>query len=106
MRFGWFQDPDNVVYADVNEFAEHFSKETGIQNFREKLEEFRAAPLKEGVLLKGKKRVSVKLFIPDLYFEDKNQKLPMGDTVWVYIGEYYPCNCVYWPRNGGADYEK
>lgn len=106
MRFGWFQDSDNVVYADVNEFAEHFSKETGIQNFREKLEEFRATPLKEGVLLKGKKRVSVKLFIPDLYFEDKNQKLPMGDTVWVYMGEYYPCNCVYWPRNGGADYEK
>ena len=22
MRFGWFQDPDNVVYADVEEFAE------------------------------------------------------------------------------------
>lgn len=97
MRYGWFQDQDNVVYADVNEFAEYYEKETGIQNFREKLEDFRANPTKEGALLKGKKRVSVKLFIPDLYFEDK-PKLPMGDTVWVYAGEYYPCNCVYWPQ--------
>ena len=54
--------------------------------------------LKEGVLLKGKKRTTVKLFIPDLYFADKSEKLPMGDTVWVYMGEYYPCHCVYWPR--------
>ena len=98
MRFQWFQDPDNVVYADVNEFAEHFGKETGVENFREKLDAFREEPVKEGVILKGKKRTSMKLFIPDLYFADKKEKLEMGDTVWVYLGEYYPCYCVYWPR--------
>lgn len=98
MRFGWFQDPDNVVYADVEEFADFFGKETGIENFRAKLEAFKAEPTKEGVLLKGKKRTTVKLFIPDLYFSDKKTKLEMGDTVWVYMGEYYPCHCVYWPQ--------
>ena len=98
MRFGWFQDPDNVVYADVEEFADHFGKETGIENFRTKLDAFRAQPTKEGILLKGKKRTTVKLFIPDLYFSDKKTKLEMGDTVWVYMGEYYPCYCVYWPQ--------
>ncbi|MDO4545523.1 MAG: hypothetical protein Q4C25_05145 [Bacillota bacterium] len=98
MRFGWFQDPDNVVYADVEEFAEHFGKETGVENFRQKLEDFRDNPTKDGILLKGRKRTTLKLFIPDLYFEDKKEKLQMGDTVWVYLGEYYPCYCVYWPK--------
>ena len=97
MRFSWFQNQDNVVYADVNEFAETFGKETGVQNFREKLDSFRADPVKEGILLKGKKRTTLKLFIPDLYFDDKEEKLEMGDTVWVYMGEYYPSYCVYWP---------
>ena len=58
MRFGWFRDPDNIVYSDVNEFADHFGRETGVQNFREKLEEFRDNPTKEGILLKGKKRTN------------------------------------------------
>ena len=98
MRFGWFKDQDNVVYSDINEFADHFGRETGVQNFREKLEEFRDNPVKEGILIKGKKRTTLKLFIPDLYFADKPEKLPMGDTVWVYMGEYYPCHCVYWPQ--------
>ncbi len=97
MRFGWFLEEDNIVYSDVNEFADHFGNETGIPNFREKLESFRDNPVKEGVLIKGRKRTTVKLFIPDLYFEDKNKKIPMGDTVWVFMGEYYPCHCVYWP---------
>ena len=98
MRFGWFQDPDNVVYADVDQFADHFGKEAGIENFRTKLENFKANPTAEGILLKGRKRTTVKLFIPDLYFADKKTKLEMGDTVWVYMGEYYPCYCVYWPQ--------
>ena len=63
-----------------------------------KLEDFKANPTKEGVLLKGKKRTTVKLFIPDLTFAEKKTRLEMGDTVWVYMGEYYPCYCVYWPQ--------
>ncbi|NLD20632.1 MAG: hypothetical protein GX663_10400 [Clostridiales bacterium] len=98
MRFGWFQDQDNVVYADVEEFAGNFGKETGVENFRDKLDAFRANPVKEGILLKGRKRTTLKLFIPNMYFENKKEKLDMGDTVWVYLGEYYPCYCVYWPE--------
>ena len=30
--------------------------------------------------------------------DDKKEKLEMGDTVWVYLGEVYPCYCVYWPQ--------
>ena len=99
MRFAWFKDPENVIYADVDQFADYFGKETGVVDFRRKLEEFRNNPIKEGVVLKGKKRTSLKLIIPDLLFEDKEEKLPMGDTVWVYLGEVYPCYCVYWPKD-------
>lgn len=97
MKLSWFKNPDNVIYADVNEFADNFGKETGVSNLRAKLEEFKKNPTKEGVFLKGTKRTTIRLMIPDMFFEGE-EKLDMGDTVWVYLGEYYPCYCVYWPR--------
>ena len=95
MNFKWFQDGDNVVYADVEVFASNFGKEAGIPDFRERLDQFRDNPVKEGISVKGKKRTTLKLFIPDLYFGEE-EKLEMGDTVWVYMGEHYPSYCVYW----------
>lgn len=96
MRLAWFRNPDNVVYADINEFADNFGKETGISELRKKLEAFRDNPSKDGVYLKGTKRTTLRVFIPDLYFAGE-ERLDMGDTVWVYMGDYYPCYCVYWP---------
>ena len=96
MKIDWFKNPDNVIYADINEFADNFGKETGISGLRNKLEQFRENPTKEGMLLRGTKRTTLKIFIPDMYFEDE-EKLDMGDTVWIYMGEYYPCYCLYWP---------
>ncbi|MBN7774225.1 hypothetical protein [Clostridium aminobutyricum] len=95
MNIKWFKDPDNVVYADVNQFAENFSKETGIDNLREKLEEFKKNPVKEGKILTGKKRTSIKLMVPNLTF---GQPIEMGETVWVYLGENYESYCLYWPQ--------
>ena len=34
MRREWFENPDNIVYADTNEFADNFGKETGISDLR------------------------------------------------------------------------
>ena len=93
MRLAWFKNPDNVVYADVDEFAENFGKETGISDLRGEIEKFREAPVPEGIILKGKKRSSIKLFIPNMYFA---QPIEMGDTVWVYKGENYESYCLYW----------
>ena len=94
----WLKDQDHVVYTNVNDFAEHFGKEMGIENFRRKLEDFKANPVKEGIQLKGKRRTTFKLFIPDMYFEEDDEKLDMGDSLWIYMGDLYPCYCVYWPR--------
>ena len=94
----WLQNQDHIVYTKVDEFAGHFGMEMGIDDFRQKLEDFKANPVKEGIQLKGKKRSTFKMFIPDLYFEEKEEKLDMGDSVWIYFGDLYPCYCVYWPR--------
>lgn len=98
MRFEWLKNQDNITYVKVDEFAKQFGKQMKVDNLREILDDFKRNPAKEGLLVKGNKRSTFKLFIPDLYFEDQPEKLDMGDSVWVYIGDLYPCYCVYWPR--------
>ena len=95
MRVEWFENQDNVVYANIDEFADNFGKETGISDLRSKIEEFRANPVKEGLILRGKKRSALKLFIPDMVFD---KHIDMGESVWVYIGESYPAYCLYWSQ--------
>ena len=41
------------------------------------------------------KGTSLKLFVPDLVFEEK---LDMGDTVWVYLGQTHVSYCLYWKQ--------
>ena len=96
MRVEWFENQDNVVYANIDEFADNFGKETGISDLRGKFEEFRANPVKEGLILRGKKRSALKLFIPDMVFD---KHIDMGESVWIYIGESYPAYCLYWPQS-------
>ena len=92
MHVNWFKNPDHVVYADIGEFVDNFEKETGIDNLKEKIATFEANPVKEGVILKGRKRTSIKLFIPDMTFDEH---IDMGENVWVYMGENYECYCLY-----------
>lgn len=92
MNLNWFKDPDHVVYADVEEFVDNFARETGIEDLRAKIEAFDAHPSKEGLTLKGKKRTSIKLFIPDLVFDEH---IDMGENIWIYMGESYECYCLY-----------
>ncbi|XVG94875.1 hypothetical protein ACGCUQ_04580 [Eubacteriales bacterium KG127] len=96
MRSTFFKNPDNIVYADINQFADNFGKETGIEHLREKIEEFRANPTKEGVILKGTKRTAIRLLVPDLVF-GKDEGIELGENVWVYFGELYEVYCLYWP---------
>ena len=95
MRVEWFENQDNVVYANIDEFADNFGKETGISDLRGKIEEFKANPVKEGLILRGKKRSALKLFIPDMVFD---RHIDMGENVWIFIGETYPAYCLYWPE--------
>lgn len=102
MNVNWFKNPDHVVYADAKEFVENFEKETGISSLKERIEEFEVNPVKEGIILKGIKRTSVKLFIPDLVFDEH---IEMGENVWIYMGENYECYCLYNTGNRKSERE-
>ena len=44
MRVEWFENPDNVAYVDIDEFADHFANELGLVDLRKKIEDFRDNP--------------------------------------------------------------
>ena len=92
LRIGWLENPDNIVYADLNEFADNFGNEVGISNLKQEILNFRHNPTAEGIVLKGKKRSALKLFVPDMLFD---KHIEMGENVWVFIGETYPAYCIY-----------
>ncbi len=92
MNVNWFKNPDNIVYAPLDSFADNFAKETGIPNLRDEIIAFRENPTQEGKLLKGLKRTSLKLLIPNMTFDEK---IEMGDNVFVYMGETYDAYCIY-----------
>lgn len=93
IKLDYLKNPDNIVYADIDQFCDNFGKETGISNLREKIEAFKANPSKDGEVLTGIKRTAIRLLIPNLMFDEK---IEMGDTVWVYLGEMYEAYCLYW----------
>ena len=92
MRLEWVKDRDNVAYVDAADFFDNFSKEAGVPDLREQVEAFAAAPVKEGITIKGTKRTSLRVFIPNLYFGEERE---MGENPWVYLGDFYPAYCIY-----------
>lgn len=100
MNIHWFKNPDNIVYAKEEDFVSNFAKETGIANLAEQVSQFRKEPTAEGLILKGVRRTSLKLFVPDLMFDEH---LEMGENVWVYLGQNYPCYVLYRPWEVGED---
>ncbi len=95
MNINWFRNPDHVVYTTVEQFADNFGKETGIDDLKGEIERFRLDPEEVEKNLKGKRRTSLKLFRPNRVFDEQ---LDMGDEVWVYLGENYQSYCIYWPE--------
>lgn len=94
MNINWFKNPENVVYVREDDFVDNFARETGIENLKEELNAFRENPTPEGITLKGKKRVTVKLIIPNLMFKEK---IDMGENVFIYMGDVMESYCVYQP---------
>ena len=37
LRIGWLENPDNIVYADLEEFADNFGNEVGISNLKQEI---------------------------------------------------------------------
>ena len=68
MTLEWFKNPDHVVYVEKEKFVDNFAKETGIPNLRKEIEEFELRPIAEGKTVKGTRRTTLRLLIPNLMF--------------------------------------
>ena len=90
----WLKNEDHVVYGKEEDVVPLLSKNLKISDLGEKVKAFRENPVKEGVVLKGGNRSSVRLFVPDLLFDEK---IEMGENVWLYMGEMSPAYCLYIP---------
>lgn len=97
MNINWFKDEENVVYCKEDEVLPRLTKELGIPDLARKVAQFRAEPTAEGMNVKGLKRTTLKLFVPDLTFPEH---IEMGENVWLYMGELCPAYCLYTPWEG------
>ena len=98
-RGGSWDLPRPQLYAgdsddEQNEVLPRLARELGIADLAQQVEEFRTHPTAEGVNLKGKKRTTLKLFIPNLTFPEP---VEMGENVWIYMGELCPAYCLFTP---------
>ena len=94
LNLTWIKNPDHVSYCKENEVLPRLARELGIADLAQQVEEFRTHPTAEGVNLKGKKRTTLKLFIPNLTFPER---VEMGENVWIYMGELCPAYCLFTP---------
>lgn len=94
LNLTWIKNPDHVSYCKENEVLPRLARELGIADLAQQVEEFRTHPTAEGVNLKGKKRTTLKLFIPNLTFQEP---VEMGENVWIYMGELCPAYCLFTP---------
>ena len=70
------------------------SRDLGIPDLAERVDAFQRRPAPAGINIKGKKRTTLKLFIPNLLF---SQPIEMGENVWIYTGELNPAYCLFSP---------
>lgn len=95
----WLKNPDHVAYCKEEEILPRLTRDLGISDLAECVAEFRAHPVAEGVNLRGKKRTTVKMFIPNLLF---STPIDMGENVWLYMGDLCPAYCLYTPWEANA----
>ena len=100
LTLNWLLNEDNVVYGKDEQLVPVLAKDLQIPDLQSKIDRFRADPVKEGVQLRGGRRSSVLLFIPDMYFD---ADIVMGGNVWLYLGEMRPAYCVYKPWGPEGD---
>ena len=96
-NLSWLKNADHVAYFREEEILPRFARELGIPDLSRRVEAFRRAPSPEGINIRGLKRTTLKLFVPDLTFQEH---INMGENVWIYMGELCPAYCLYTPSDG------
>lgn len=99
LNLAWIKNPDHVAYCKEDDVLSQLARELDIPDLKECVAEFRAHPVPAGVSLKGARRTTLKLFIPNLIF---SAPVEMGENVWIYMGDLHPAYCLYTPWGENA----
>lgn len=100
MNINWFMDPDNLVYINAETMLPELEKTLKLPGLCEAVEALHTNPNDVGYTLKGLKRTSGRLFIPDLTFK---RHIEMGENIFLFLGEMSECYVIFYPMNIKAD---
>ena len=94
MRINWFKDENNLIYINGATQLAELEKTLHFPGLEEAANELRQHPTAEGFTIKGPKRTSGRLFVPDLAF---GEHIEMGENIFFFMGEMQECYVIYWP---------
>ena len=94
MRANWFKNEDHLVYISGDTQLAELERTLKFTGLKEAAEALHDAPIREGYTIKGPRRTSGWLFVPDLVFDEHIQ---MGENVFLYLGEMMECYVIFWP---------
>ena len=84
MRINWFKDENHLVYINGATQLADLERTLHFPGLEEAANELRQHPTAEGFTIKGPKRTSGRLFVPDLTF---GEHIEMGENIFFYMGE-------------------
>lgn len=93
MRINWFKDENHLVYINGETQLAELERTLHFPGLTEAADALRQHPTAEGLTIKGAKRTSGRLFIPDLTF---GEHIEMGENIFFYMGEMQECYVIYW----------
>ena len=94
MRINWFKDENHLVYINGATQLAELEKALHFPGLEEAANELRQHPTAEGFTIKGPRRTSGRLFVPDMTF---GEHIEMGENIFFYMGEMQECYVIYWP---------
>ena len=84
MHINWFRDENNLIYINGATQLAELEKTLRFPGLEEAANELRQHPTAEGFTIKGPKRTSGRLFVPDLTF---GRHIEMGENIFFFMGE-------------------
>ena len=95
MNIQWLQNEDNLVYINAEKDLHRLEIQLQLPGLEEAATELHSHPTAEGLTLKGARRTTARLFIPDLLF---GKHIEMGENIFLYRGDMVECYVIYWIR--------
>ena len=95
MNLSWLQNRDNLVYINAEKDLRRLEVQLQLPGLQAAATQLHENPTREGLTLKGPRRTTARLFIPDLLLP---HHIEMGENIFLYRGEMVECYVIYWIR--------